>query len=69
MTSESLEADIHRQIPITAAIGVQILEATADRVEISAPLAPNINHRETVFGGNAAAVATLAAWMPVLVRM
>jgi thioesterase domain-containing protein len=69
MTNESLEAYIHRQIPITAAMGVQIIEATADRVELSAPLAPNINHRETVFGGSAAAVATLAAWTLVLVRM
>ena len=69
MSNESLEAYIHRQIPITAAMGVQIVEATADRVELSAPLAPNINHRETVFGGSAAAVATLAAWTLVLVRM
>ncbi|HIE99741.1 MAG TPA: DUF4442 domain-containing protein [Planctomycetes bacterium] len=69
MTNESLEAYIHRQIPITSAMGVQVVEATADRVELSAPLAPNINHRETVFGGSAAAVATLAAWTLVLVRM
>ena len=61
MTNESLEAYIHRQIPITAAMGVQVIEATADRVELSTPLAPNINHRETVFGGSAAAVATLTA--------
>ena len=69
MTSESLEAYIHRQIPITAAMGVRIVEATLNRVELSAPLAPNINHRETVFGGSAAAVATLAAWTLILVRM
>ena len=66
---ESLEAYIHRQIPITAHMGVQIIEATPRRVELSAPLAPNINHRETVFGGSAAAVATLAAWTLVLVRL
>ena len=69
MTNESLEAYIHRQIPITAAMGVRIVEATTDRVELSAPLAPNINHRESVFGGSAAAVATLAARTLVLVRM
>ena len=69
MTGESLEAYIHHQIPITSAMGVQIVEATTDRVELSAPLAPNINHHETVFGGSAAAVATLAAWTLVLVRM
>lgn len=64
-----LERYIHEQIPITSAMGVKVLEATAERVELSAPLAPNINHRETVFGGSAAAIATLAAWTLVLVRM
>ena len=64
-----LEDYIHRQIPITAAMGVQVRMATVDRVELFAPLAPNINHRETVFGGSAAAIATLAAWTLVLVRM
>ena len=68
-TDESLEAYIHRQIPITAHMGVRIIDASINRVELAAPLAPNINHRETVFGGSAAAVATLAAWTLVLVRM
>lgn len=68
MPSE-LELYIHQQIPITAAMGVGVIEATVDRVELSAPLAANINHRETVFGGSAAAIATLAAWTLVLVRM
>lgn len=67
--NESLEAYIHRQIPITSHMGVAIVEATSQRVELSAPLALNINHRETVFGGSAAAVATLAAWTLVLVRL
>jgi thioesterase domain-containing protein len=68
MPSE-LELYIHQQIPITAAMGVQVIEATVDRVILSAPLAANINHRETVFGGSAAAIATLAAWTLILVRM
>jgi thioesterase domain-containing protein len=34
-----------------------------------APLAPNINHRDTVFGGSASAVAILAAWSALYVRM
>lgn len=68
MPSE-LERYIHQQIPITAAMGVEVIEATVDRVILSAPLAANINHRETVFGGSAAAIATLAAWTLILVRM
>lgn len=64
-----LERYIHEQIPITAAMGVSVVHATTERVELNAPLSPNINHRETVFGGSAAAIATLAAWTLVLVRL
>ena len=46
-----------------------MLEASPDRVRLAAPLAPNINHRRTVFGGSAAALATLAAWSLVHVRL
>jgi thioesterase domain-containing protein len=38
-------------------------------VRLAAPLAPNINHRSTVFGGSAAALATLAAWALVHLRL
>ena len=41
---------------------VTVLEASLQQVVLTAPLAPNINHRETVFGGSASAVTILAAW-------
>ncbi|MDH4275511.1 MAG: thioesterase domain-containing protein, partial [Gammaproteobacteria bacterium] len=44
-------------------------DATDNGVTLSAPLAPNINHRETVFGGSASAVAILAAWTLLHVRL
>lgn len=50
-------------------MGVQVAEASTDRVVLKAPLAPNINHRETVFGGSASAVATLAAWSMLHLRL
>ena len=36
---------------------------------LRAPLAPNINHRETVFGGSASALALLAGWSLLHVRL
>jgi len=36
---------------------------------LAAPLAPNINHRDTVFGGSASAVAILAAWSLLHTRL
>lgn len=50
-------------------MGIRVKLATPGRVELDAPLAPNINHRETVFGGSASAVATLSAWTLVHVGL
>lgn len=62
MTAGELEAYLHRHIPLSKAMGVAVIEASGSAVTLAAPLAPNINHRETVFGGSASAVALLAAW-------
>lgn len=42
---------------------------TLESVVLRAPLEPNINHRETVFGGSASAVAILAAWSLLYTRL
>ncbi|MGH8298664.1 MAG: YiiD C-terminal domain-containing protein [Steroidobacteraceae bacterium] len=57
-----LERYLHEQIPLSAAMGVRVRMATPERVQLSAPLAPNVNHNETIFGGSGAALATLSAW-------
>lgn len=48
---------------------VSVVEASPHQVALSAPLAPNINHRDTVFGGSASAVAILAAWSMLHLRL
>jgi len=50
-------------------MGVEVAQASGERVELAAPFAPNINHLETVFGGSASAVAILAAWTLLHVRL
>ncbi len=69
MDPEKLERYLHEHIPLSRAMGVAVVEAAYDGVRLSAPLAPNINHRETVFGGSASAVAILAAWALLHVRL
>ncbi|HUE96534.1 MAG TPA: YiiD C-terminal domain-containing protein [Longimicrobiaceae bacterium] len=64
-----LELYLHKHIPISAAMGVTVASASADRVHLQAPLDLNINHRSTVFGGSAAAVAILAGWSLLHVRI
>jgi thioesterase domain-containing protein len=63
VTEESrVEAYLYRQIPLSCSMGVRVIRVSDAEVELEIPLEPNINHRRTVFGGSAAAAATLAAW-------
>jgi len=62
MSTAEVEAYLHQHIPLSAAMGVQVLACDAGGATLSAPFAPNINHRATVFGGSASAVAILSAW-------
>lgn len=64
-----LEQYLHEHIPLSKAMQVSVLEVGHETVVLGAPLAPNINHRETVFGGSASAVATLAAWALLHTRL
>jgi thioesterase domain-containing protein len=66
--AREVEQYLHRHIPLTAAMGVQVAVVSLERAELRAPIAPNINHRDTVFGGSAAALAILASWTVLHVR-
>jgi thioesterase domain-containing protein len=69
MNAQELEAYLRTRIPLAKAMAVEVRAADASGVTLFAPLAPNINHRDTVFGGSASAVAILAAWSALHVRM
>lgn len=64
-----VEHYLHEHIPLSAAMGVRVAHAAPDCVRLFAPLGPNVNHRETVFGGSSASVATLAAWTLLHLRL
>jgi thioesterase domain-containing protein len=69
MSAAEIEAYLHTHIPLSRAMGVRVVTAAPAQVTLRAPLEPNINHRDTVFGGSAVAVATLAAWALLHVRL
>ena len=69
MDARELEDYLHAHIPLSAAMQVTVVAVEASGVTLAAPLAPNINHRDTVFGGSASAVAILAAWSLLHTRM
>jgi thioesterase domain-containing protein len=60
---------LYENIPLSEAMGVQVKVATADQVLLWAPLQPNINHHQTVFGGSGAVLATLSAWTLLHLRL
>lgn len=69
MNPNELEQYLHDHIPLSRAMQVSVVSVQSDSVILSAPLAPNINHQDTVFGGSASAVAILAAWSLVHTRL
>ena len=69
LSASELERYLHANIPLSAGMQVQVRTAALDRVELFAPLTPNINHRETAFGGSISALATLAAWSLLSLRL
>lgn len=64
-----LQRYLHREIPLSEAMGVSVLHAADDGVRLAMPLGPNLNHRGTLFGGSGAALAILAGWSLVHERL
>ncbi len=69
MTGAELETYLHDHIPLSRAMAVRVVSLADDKVILAAPLGPNINHRDTVFGGSASAVAILSAWSLLHLRL
>ena len=69
MNEQALQQYLYDHIPLSKAMQVEVKRVHADEVTVAAPLAPNINHRDTIFGGSASAVAILAAWSLVHTRL
>jgi thioesterase domain-containing protein len=61
-TAATLEAYLRAHIPLTEAMEVCVARLDESGVTLCAPLGPNINHRQSAFGGSIASLATLAAW-------
>jgi len=62
MSAQALEAFLHEKIPLARAMGLHVAESNQQRVVLEAPLAANINHLGTAFGGSLHALPTLACY-------
>lgn len=63
------ETFLHRQIPLTRAMGVTVDRFDETALVLSAPLGPNHNHLGTAFGGSLATLATLAGYTLVWLEL
>jgi len=66
---DEIKSYLYQHIPLSKAMQTEVVRADTDKVILQAPLAPNINHRETAFGGSASALAILSAWTLLYVRL
>ena len=62
MTTDELTRYLHEHIPLTRHLGATATAWDGTTVRLAAPLAPNLNHRSTAFGGSLSAMAILAGW-------
>jgi thioesterase domain-containing protein len=69
MTPSELQHYLHQHIPLSLAMQVSVADVAPHEVLLCAPLAPNINHMGTVFGGSASTLAILAAWALLQTRL
>lgn len=58
----ALEQELLSSIPLTRAMQLKVTAYAGDRLQICAPLAPNINDKGCAFGGSLAGLMTLACW-------
>jgi len=72
MTQKDLDgvtAYLHDHIPLTAHMGVSVVAYDEQSVRVSAPLEPNLNHRNTAFGGSLSTLGILAGWTLLHLRL
>jgi thioesterase domain-containing protein len=60
--AQRLEALLHEEIPLTRAMGIRAAGYDGHCLRLSAPLAPNINHKSTAFGGSLYSLAVACGW-------
>jgi len=62
LDSHEITRYLHEQIPITAAMEIEVAEFSGPSVRVTAPLAANLNHQQSAFGGSISTVGIVAGW-------
>lgn len=59
---QSFQDFLYRNIPLVQHMQLELKEINEHRLIATAPLAPNINDKATVFGGSSGALMTICGW-------
>jgi thioesterase domain-containing protein len=62
MAPAELEKFLHAKIPLTAAMGIRVVQTGPGHLILEAPLEPNVNHLGSAFGGALHTLPTLACY-------
>src|SRR5690606_34787227 len=57
-----LEQLLHQDIPLTRALGLNVLAWDGGELRLGLPLEANLNHKSSMFGGSLYCGAVLAGW-------
>jgi len=60
--NSQFEEILRHEIPLTEFMGIEVFKCNRKNLSLKAPLAPNINHKSTAFGGSLYSLAVLAGW-------
>ncbi|WP_297103621.1 YiiD C-terminal domain-containing protein [uncultured Devosia sp.] len=69
MTPTALAEYLYLHMPLSRAMAVSVIEASAESVALHVPLEPNVNVHGTMFGGSISTAMLLAAWSVLHLRL
>ncbi|MDD1966412.1 YiiD C-terminal domain-containing protein [Pseudomonas sp. NPDC090203] len=69
LLAQLLQSVLHQDIPLTRDMGVEVISWQDHQLRLHLPLAQNINHKSTLFGGSLYCGAVLAGWGWLYLRL
>jgi len=61
-TLELLQQTLRREMPITVAMGIEVVSWKSEQLAVRMPLEPNRNHQYSAFAGSLNALCTIVGW-------
>ncbi|QEG33547.1 YiiD C-terminal domain-containing protein [Bythopirellula goksoeyrii] len=66
---DNLQQTLHREMPITKAMGITVHDWDGQRLAMQMPLEPNRNHQYSAFAGSLNALCTAVGWGTVVMLL